>query len=231
MVECLDWDSDFFKLRIGKVVIASERERDTLKEISTSIKNSFDLVYVFSSPEVLVDFTNCSLVDQKVVYKKDVISPILLSDSRVLEYKEERVSEDLLGLALYSGVYSRFNLDKNLPEGSYERLYARWIEQSVNQQNATRVFCYMLDGNPRGLITISIKDQHGDIGLVSTHPLYRGRGIGSTMLKHVEHFCAHQGVKELFVPTQRRNLPACHLYEKAGFSEVSCTNVWHWWLR
>ena len=231
MVDFLDWDSDFFKLRIGKVVIASEREMDTLKEISASIKNSFDLVYVFSSPGVQVVLANCSLVDQKVVYKKSLISPIPLSDSHVSEYKEKRVSEGLLGLALDSGVYSRFNLDKNLPDGSYERLYARWIEQSVNHQNATCVFCYMLDGNPRGLVTLSIKGQHGDIGLVSTHPLFRGRGIGIAMLKHVEHFCAHQGVKELFVPTQKHNLPACHLYEKAGFSEVSCTNVWHWWLK
>ena len=43
----LDWDSDFFEKRIGKVIIYDENDFDP-KSFNEEAYQNFDLVYVFS---------------------------------------------------------------------------------------------------------------------------------------------------------------------------------------
>ena len=136
----------------------------------------------------------------------------------------------MLKLALVSGEYSRFRLDKRLTDDAYERLYSCWIEQSVKHIIATEIFCYMIDGKPKGLLTLNRQGMKGIIGLVATDPISQGNGIGGALLQYVKNFCAKNGVIELSVTTQLRNKAACHLYEKAGFIMESCTDIWHLWL-
>ena len=140
------------------------------------------------------------------------------------------VTDDLLHLALVSGKYSRFKLDRQFPAGSYERLYSRWIEQSVNHAMASEVFCYMVDGVPRGLVTLDNKNGIGCIGLVAIHEDFQKRGIGSVMMRHVVAYSIMSGLEKLSVATQLGNAAACRLYEKIGFEIESIIDVWHWWL-
>lgn len=226
----LDWDSGFFGLRIGKVCINSEEECLALAERRASVQNDFDLVYVFASHGLGVKLPKARLVDEKVVYK---LSDTFYSESNhnvILWDSDKGVTDDLLHLALVSGKYSRFYTEEGLPVGSYERLYSRWIEQSVNRVLATKVFCYLEDGVPRGLVTLDEKDNHGSIGLVAILEDFQSRGIGTAMIKHVigQMHVAHR--QKLFVATQAANIPACRLYEKCGFQVDSVTDIWHWWL-
>lgn len=230
MVTYLDWDSYFFKLRIAKAIITTDSDMDELISQQGYLSDNYDLIYVFSSPEVLAPMDNCSLVDQKVVYNIDLPSSCTGNEANIIEYNNDFVSEDLRKLALESGEFSRFRLDERFPTGSYERLYTHWIEQSVNHINATEVFCYMIDGLPKGLLTLNRNVIPGEIGLVATDSLSRCLGIGSALLSFVKSFCSQKGMKSLSVATQRQNTPACHMYEKAGFIEDHCSNVWHWWL-
>lgn len=233
MVEFLDWDSDFFKLRIGKTEVCSQYDMEYLFYQQNDLKFFYDLIYVFSTKDLVAHMNNCSLVDQKLIFKKHIEPFSYQSDEHVIEYLSNIVSNDLLKLALASGEYSRFKLDKNLPDNAYERLYTRWIEQSVNHINATEVFCYIINNTPIGLISLKRDEisRKGTIGLVATDKSNRGRGIGSTLLKNVMYFCSQKAIQEISVATQKQNLPACRLYEKMGFSESSCTNIYHWWLK
>jgi dTDP-4-amino-4,6-dideoxy-D-galactose acyltransferase len=136
-----------------------------------------------------------------------------------------------LYLALVSGKYSRFKLDDGFPQGSFERLYSCWIEQSVNHTLATDVFCYMVDGIPRGLVTLDNNNGVGSIGLVAIHEEFQNCGIGTTMMRHVSHYMMQQqDGRRLSVATQLDNIPACRLYEKSGFAVESVTDYHHWWL-
>lgn len=226
----LDWDSGFFGLRIGSVSINSEEECLALAEQKALVQNDFDLVYVLACHSLNVILPDARLVDEKVVYK---LSDTFYSESNhnvILWDSDMGVTDDLLHLALVSGKYSRFHTDDGFPVGSYERLYFRWIEQSVNRVLATKVFCYFEDGVPRGLITLDEKDNYGSIGLVAIHEDFQSRGIGTAMMKHVigQMHVAH--IQKLYVTTQAANTPACRLYEKCGFQVESVTDIWHWWL-
>lgn len=229
MVEHLKWDSDFFGLRIGKCCLNTQSEMNELFSQRKKIRTDYDLVYLFSENDLQGETECCHLVDQKVIYATKPSAGS--SNAHIMEYPTDYVSTALLSLALASGAYSRFKLDDNLPEGSYERLYQRWIELSVAHEIATEVFCFMMDGEPKGMVTLKRETTDATIGLVATDPQYRGKGIGMSMLEYVKNYCWEQNIKKLTVATQKQNLPACSLYEKAGFTVESCTNIWHWWLQ
>jgi dTDP-4-amino-4,6-dideoxy-D-galactose acyltransferase len=229
MIEHLKWDSDFFGLRIGKYCLNTQSEMDELFSKRESICTDYDLVYLFSENDLQGETACSRLVDQKVIY---AIEPTAgSSDTHIMEYQTGKVSTALLSLALASGAYSRFRLDGKLPKGSYDRLYQRWIELSVAHEIATEVFGYMVDGEPKGMVTLKRNNTDAIIGLVATDPQYRGKGIGRSMLEHVKNYCLEQNIRKLTVATQKQNLPACRMYEKAGFTVESCTNIWHWWLQ
>ena len=229
MVTPLEWDSGFFGLRIGKAIVSTQKELDELSYMRDSLSEMYDLIYIFGNNDMTASVPDSILVDKKVVYTAEVTKPSCFDD-HLLEYKDQLVSEDLLKLALASGEYSRYKLDKHFPPNSYEKLYTRWIEQSVNHSIANEVFCYMVNDSPKGLITLKHDNDYGVIGLVATDSECRGMGIGSAMLQHVKHYLFTKGGKTINVATQYDNKAACHLYEKAGFTVSSCTNVWHWWL-
>ncbi len=230
MVTYLEWDSNFFGLRIGKANVSSQEEMNELLVKNSELQRDYNLIYVFAKEGLTVHQKNVALVDKKIVYSEDIKPVDYLDDSNIKDYPSEFVSDDLLNLALASGVYSRFQLDNNFPRGSYEKLYTCWIEQSVRRVIATKVFCYMVDSKPKGLLTLRINGTEGVIGLVATDKDFRGRGIGKALLQCAIKYCYEQGVLELSVATQFQNGNACRLYEKVGFKIKSCTDIWHWWF-
>lgn len=229
-VERLDWDSNFFGLRIGRAFVSSEEEGAALASQRKNLKEDYDLLYLFTSHGMRFPDDKAKLVDEKVVYSLSKVVPSEANPSVELWDANKGVTDELLHLALVSGKYSRFKLDDSLPSGSYERLYSRWIEQSVNHAIATEVFCYMVDGMPRGLVTLDRKDGVGAIGLVAIQEDFQCRGIGSALIRHVVRYAREGQCLKLSVATQHNNIPACRLYEKNGFEMESVTDVWHWWL-
>jgi len=230
MVKRLEWDSDFFGLRIGRANISSEEECVVLANQKKKLEENYDLVYVFSSHGLGFCGDNAKLVDQKVVYSLSKDVSVELNPNIEIWANNKGVTDDLLHLALVSGKYSRFKLDEQFPSGSYERLYSQWIEQSVSQVIASEVFCYMVDGVPIGLVTLDRKTNVGTIGLVAIHNNFQHRGIGTIMMQHVIRYANEHQCRNLAVATQLENVPACKLYENNGFEVESVTDVWHWWL-
>ena len=225
----LDWDSAFFGLRIAKMNLTEGEEGLRLSDEADSLRERFDLVYVFSPAGGVHPTSSMRLVDRKTTFSmKAPFHPFVCPAVKRWDHPE--VTEDLIRLALASGQYSRFRLDDRFPRGSYERLYSHWIRLSVSGQIATDVFCYYQDGLPVGLATLDLDSEEGHIGLVAVNEAHRGRGIGCSLVEHVIGFCGKHPCKHLSVITQLDNLAACHLYEKSGFHLESVQEVWHWWL-
>ena len=225
----LHWDSDFFGLRIAKAVVALEEDILDLSRQEGNLRNHFDLIYIFSEPGFEIPFENAWLVDRKAVFSMSSPKNYEVNPS-IASWNSPIASDTLISLALVSGKYSRFKLDESFPAGSYERLYTRWIEQSVNKAMATDVFCYMVDDCPRGLVTLDFHDGQGVIGLVAVDEGFQHRGIGKALIKHAISFVHELKGERLSVATQMDNEPACRLYSGCGFSLESVTKIWHWWL-
>lgn len=226
----LDWDSEFFGFRIGRAEVLTKEDCKILTSQIIKLNKDYDLLYIFVSHGLEINAPAATLVDEKVIYK---VEPPFIGEycPQIILWEEASgVTNRLRHLALESGCNSRFKLDKGFPPGSYERLYSRWIEQSVNHSIASEVFCYMVDGVPKGLITLDCNNGEGVIGLVAVHEGCVRLGIGTAMIRHVIKYAEKKSLHSLAVATQWDNHPACRFYEKNGFMVESITDVWHWWL-
>ena len=65
----LNWDSDFFGLNIGKLVLSDEDDF-LMSDISGLV--DYDLVYIFANHGRNMPVIGANLVDCKVIYKKSI---------------------------------------------------------------------------------------------------------------------------------------------------------------
>lgn len=231
MVDRLQWDSNFFGLRIGRTDVAASEKWNMLHQEAGSLRIDYDLIYIFSEQELPVDSSNSMrLVDIKTIYAKAIDTSAIMP-STIKRYQETVPNADLYRLALVSGVYSRFRLDDYFPAESYERMYRCWIERSVDGSMADVVLVHRTDNLIDGMITLKIDIDVAHIGLVAVEESAQGKGIGTMLIKAVEAYLnTNTVVQHLKVATQWINKPACCLYEKNGFVVEEKTNIYHWWL-
>lgn len=227
----LDWDSEFFDLRIGRADIQTKEDAKELASKANLLKNEYDLLYVFDENQVGFSISTAKLVDEKVLYRKSCEHKQLFEDVSI--YKEKTLADSLYHLALISGGYSRFKLDNRFPKGSFERLYNRWIENACPREGSNKqIFVYCPEDIAKGMITIDF-DETGlaHIGLVSVDDDCQHCGIGTKIISTVEGYLHQLGnIHTLEVPTQKANVDACRWYEKNGFKIKSITDIYHWWL-
>jgi len=232
-IEILDWDSNFFGIKVCRVngIISDRNElSDVLKELD---KLDIDLGY-YSSPLPLKGLQNisllynCNLVDKKITYLKRIIRDVTFNDS-VTEFRGEYPDDKLFELAVESGIYSRFNVDRKIGRNKYEELYKQWIINSVSKKLAMKVFVYVENKTIIGLVTLGEKNARADIGIIAVDSHHRGRGIGKALMLSAENWFANQDYNYIQVVTQGENLPACRLYEICGYRIDKIEYFYHFW--
>ena len=230
-IRALQWDSDFFGLRIGRADILSTEDALFLAAQHEELKQQFDLLYIFDSNNIGFTANGALLVDEKILYSKPCEPRKQYND--ISFFKQATPSDDLYRLALVSGGYSRFKLEERLPQGSYERLYTRWIENACPKDGTNKQILTFLDTNniAKGMITIDHQGELGHIGLVAVDTDCQHQGIGGKIMSTLDGYLFNLGVKTLEVPTQKANTDACRWYEKNGFTVQSRTQIYHWWLQ
>lgn len=233
MIHYLDWDSAFFAKKIGRIehIHTDENLMETLVEAK---QQDYDLFYVFTPEEFLINESNCfpfkgTLVDRKVVYTIDIIHEVVLSQ-QVKEYSSAKLTTELINLAYESGKFSRFRLDNGFKESDFQRLYARWIEKSVTHEMADKVFVIQENNKIEAMVTLKICGDTSEIGLIAVDSQVQGKGYGKLLVERCISEAALSNCKTLTVPTQIENKPACEFYERCGFQVKSITNIYHFWL-
>lgn len=220
----LDWDSDFFGYSVGKIEI------DDINELPIG-QEDYRLTYIFSKkriPELEEE-----LVDQKATFFQELNIGAEKTNlpCEIVEFKHESHSyEELLKLTYDSGVFSRFNLDKKFDNQEYEKLYKKWIDNSLNSSSNYKVYVAFDGNNLLGFITLGRKGNDlGDLGLLAVSPKARGRGIAKSLIEYCKIKSTEMGFNSLQVVTQLNNSPATKLYENAGFYLKDLIFIYHIW--
>lgn len=226
----LDWDSDFFKFKIGRI------DGEKLNECDASIellnKQNVQLIYIFI-PGVSEDKLNKgkygNLMDVKFTYSYDLaLDEDTTLDSHI--HLIDKPSPKLYELAFQSGHESRYKKDPNFKKGEFERFYATWVNNSFNGIMADTVLGYYVKNNLAGFVTVKLKDNLADIGLIAVDTDMRSLGIGSKLINAAKTFATRHGAKILNVATQKDNIGACNFYEKNGFKLTKIESIYHKWF-
>jgi len=227
MIKKLNWDSDFFGYEIGKFRLTDFEKWDFKKFKNKSEK--YRLVYVFSKQKI--EFQELDLVDTKLTFEKTIKESNCLGCDNIKLFKLDIDNfKTLEKLALASGVYSRFKLDRNFRDNEYKRLYKEWIKNSVYGQKSMAIIIYKENNNILGFTTLEQKTNNLlDIGLVAVNENARGKRIGSRLIEYSANHGLKKGFNRIQVVTQQNNLPAVKLYEKCGFKIKSTEYIYHYW--
>jgi dTDP-4-amino-4,6-dideoxy-D-galactose acyltransferase len=229
MIQQLEWDSDFWGIKTGRLNLRKEF-------FVPANLNEFEFVYIFSDrllnqEELSQVDGKIYLADEKRVYLKMLNRETALQNSNIVSFSAERaISERLYDLAIQSGHYSRFSLDPHLPKDGFKQLYRTWLERSVSRAIADDVLVFETDNIIRGFITLGIKNNRPDIGLVAVHSEDRSMGIGSHLLQSAELWALNNSHNnEIQVVTQGANTGACNFYERNSYSVDTVTYIYHYW--
>lgn len=234
--EILAWDSDFFGFPVANILTDTLSSSEFISLCSDFAKHAVKLAYWKTHHDIsLADFKTYSirLVDKPCLYKKQ-LNPSLAQPAfkeGIFLYSDIHVSNKLYEIAIQCGAFSRFQNDTRIPKGKYEELYRIWIEKSVGKQNADDIICYSYNNEIAGIVTISILNDIGTIGLFGVDEIARGRGIGTQLLDAVQIYCIQRNCFEIRVATQQQNIPACSVYKKVGFNMMDKKNCYHIWKK
>lgn len=229
-IEYLPWDSETFGFKVGNLLSSESIEVEDLHQtVLKSRDDKYILLYCkdVSIPEVTLS-DNFFLADEKVIYRTVISeSSCCVSDS-VKSVLYRPLNNELLLLALQSGGHSRYYLDKKMPIHVFLSLYSKWIQNSLDGSIASDVLTYQINGKNVGILTYKYSNDVATIGLIAVDYAYADRGIGSKLLSHMFSLFPQGTIVE--VATQKRNVGACHFYEKNGFYREHIKNIYHIWV-
>lgn len=227
IIKLLEWDSSFFNKKIGELELVDSNQR-------ISNVNDFDLIYVKQreDEEVYFEENNFRLshLEAKVIFSKIIAVTNTFENECIISALEKSdFKNQLYELAFESGKYSRFNLDGNFQRSEFESLYRKWVDNSLSNEFADEVLLYKQENVILGIVTYKVFDNFATIGLLAINPESQGKGIGSKLVESVENKLSAKGIKELRIPTQLQNIPACHFYTKLGYSINEKLIIKHYW--
>lgn len=250
MIELKTWDTDFFGFKTGKAWLGDLSVSDPGMMTKVAHTEGYRLIYIFqpiarnledSSLPYHLSFIkkiNANLVDTKVVYggfpTEAEPATLAMNEDSIIEgvedWQPEMGKEKLYELAFQSGEYSRFKTDKDLPDGTFERMYRLWVDNSLIGEFAKKVFVNRINNDIAGFVTLNLTSQTGKVGLIAVDPEYHGQKTGTKLMQAAMKYTLKEGRKVFHVATQVENKAACAFYEKLGLKVVEAVKIYHWWI-
>jgi dTDP-4-amino-4,6-dideoxy-D-galactose acyltransferase len=234
--EYLEWDSEFFRRRIARVTLSRIDETLADRIENWCSEQAIECLYFLAdSSDVetirLAQRRGFRFVDTKVTfeYGLDRAGERVTTQFTLRSAKESDIAA-LRKLARVAHTDSRFYYDGNFPVDRCNALYETWIEKSCGGW-ADKVFVGDIFGTAEAYLTChQASSGSGRIGLVGVSEKARGKGLGTALVSHAVRWFQQEGVENIRVVTQSRNLAAQRLYQKCGFVPIS-TEIWfHRWF-
>ena len=239
----LEWDSEFFGLRIATLGEARPSSREMDAAIEWCRAQSVDCLYLLSD---VGDSETHRVAEEHAFHLVDVRITLATSVPMAASALHRGASREgalapgielirthspadvapLREIAAASHVDTRFFVDGRFDRAKCAEMYATWIEKSCRGW-ADVVFVAELDGVAVGYLSCHMKpDATGNIGLVGIAARAQGRGLGRRLVEAALEWFASRRAERATVVTQGRNVAAQRIYQACGFRTAS-VQLWH----
>lgn len=235
--EYLNWDSEFFNLRIARLYGHTLDEALIKDALIWCEQNKIDCLYFLADPAFpntihILEQSTFKLVDIRMTLAHNLNPRPRIQTSPNIALRPGQLSDlpTLSKMATENHTQTRFFTDPNFGVEKAKSLYAAWIENSLHgYADIVMVAEYM--NQIAGYITGHLNSiGKGQIGLVGVSKEARGQGVGNFLVQGILHWFQQHNVEEIQVVTQGSNIPALNLYEKTGFSIASIYLWYHKWF-
>lgn len=227
------FDSEIFGRQIGRIVDVEEptsRTRAALLESVAPVaqRQGFNQLLRRTPAAELIELwalgrAGFELMDVGVVFARapQTDLPAERSDITIRPATDDditEISDELLSLPWGS----RYESDPTYTLEQVAELRRRWLWNS-HRGRAEVVLIAEIDGRPAAFATcvLDAPSREGDIELVGTLPVFRGRGAAAHVVAHAVAWLAEHA-DLVTVRTQATNTPAARVYLRAGFTLHTC---------
>ena len=234
----LEWDSKFFGIPIARLSIDLDRFHPSLLDeaLNQAKKEKISCLYFeipFEIPELI---SYCCekkflLVDFKTTLGKELSREASSYEESCIETGRnenyypylEKIAEDI-------ALKSRFYFDSHFGEIRASKLYREWLRVSFYENYCFDFMTYVKRGNPRGFLTLKMRNETPYIDLIGVSEQEQGQNIGSDLIRFSEKRVLEAGHTHLSVVSQGHNIRALRTYQKNGFQVYSSNVYFHIWL-
>jgi len=222
MIQYLDWDSQFFNAKIGKVICDSHFSIENIWGEKQA--KGYDRIYLFSKTKLKSYHPSLLLVDEKVTFSMKV-KPKKKKPEYCNIYDGD-INEELLKLSLLSGHKSRFKSDPFF-KPQFRQFYTLWLQNSLNKSFADEVIVASIEKHIAGFVTLKKESNSGSIGLIAVNDQYQGKGIGKDLLLAANNWFIENQIQFSEVVTQIDNTKACIFYKSFGYHQKKIEYIYH----
>ncbi len=231
----LSWDSDFFGFNVCEILVGSFEKYNSNFILNDLLDSNIKLAYHTSNlplePKIL---SNNKYEVVEVIRKVPILKKLSKSspvNPKISLFNESFPTEDLIKLAQLAGRQGRFGMDPNISEVVCDRLFEKWIINSVNKQIADEVYVYKENNRIVGFSTTKIVKGVGFAPLFAVERDYEGKGIAFALMSALENIFLSKGCKEVYSDAQEMNKKALKVYERYGFIFQKPQYVYHFWKK
>ena len=235
----LEWDSEFFGCRIARLDGARLSQDAAEKVDLWCAAERIDCLYFLADsrcPETVAtaERNGFGFKDLRITYewKSSLgargIQAHIGERVKVRPFSEADLDR-LVEIARVAHTDSRFFFDNRFPRERAEALYEIWIRNACADDH---VLVGETESGPAGYLSCHLSSERaGSIGLAAVDARFHGQGIGRAMMEAALLWFREQGVTDLSVVTQGRNVAAHRFYQSAGFLTKSIESWYHKWCR
>jgi len=228
MIKLLEWDTDFFGCKIGKLIIHDEMEFDPSLFKQQAADEKYEVVYVFKLQNMLswdkIIHTGLELVDNQVVLSKKFNQADYLQfeyDFRTeLSASEKsycyKIAEEISKVSRFYKE-NKFGIDKT------KMLYRTWIDNAINQSFSDGLFLIKENNKVAGIHLIKT-DEINRIGhciLIGVDQDKKGKKIGERLWNQSFGYWANdKSIDGCRVPVSMQNQASLNFHLKMGFNKI-----------
>ena len=226
MIKELEWDTGFFKKKIGALIFDEVSEAILSKDLEEAKIDQYKyIVCQLKSPELstinLLEAHKFYLSDVGVTWKMEVEEYISQVENKELSSNAKAIkagSKEIPRLQeMIKPMFpnSRFYSDPFFSHEEADNLHVVWIENSVLGKAADLV----LHIPDKGFVTCKKReDEVGEVILIGIKDEFRGEKLGRILMNSSVEWFSKNGIKSIKIKTQLKNIAAMNFYRKLGFS-------------
>lgn len=227
----LKWDTDFFGVASAKSTLYKPLTLNEWLELKTRFKDyQFISIMNMNSEPINAQFigkgTSAFLADINIQFEKKLLG-IDEKPKDVTIHQALEKNDQVIGIADFQ--FSKFTEDPELAKRGGDQVYHQWLINSFGKTDKFYALSKDEMGNINGFLLFSYADSTCVIELIAVSQKETKGGIGTSLFKAVEYQAHQQGINEIKVGTQVRNLGAINFYHKVGCKQVGCHQVYHLW--
>lgn len=227
----LQWDTEFFRVSCAKAILHKPVTRLEWKGLLEKFRNYqfISIQNLNSEPAnalLIGKDTTAFLADINIQFIKKIDADVIIPESIRIYQAMER-DERIVKMADFP--FSKFTEDPELAKRGGAEVYRHWLINSFEKQDK---FYAVAEGTNEGIdgyLLHSYYDRACIVELIAVSSNRAKGGIGTNLIKAVEHSAYKRGCSEIKVGTQVRNVGAINFYHKVGCKQVGCHQVYHFW--